>query len=335
MTRKNYLLIALVSVFLACALSVYWMYTDVRLQALTVPPFGFGDNYTAINVYKHDYIEPDEAQDLLSSIFDLVQESDTLLIYETYNRLALYDPAGIYGEEPLVEGGYLERDDFMPEASAVLIKAGSSAHDMLSDGVTIVGGQWAPVRGVYDREHPLHTLQHDKIEIFFAIADVQGTYYFPGESDSIQPIVSLLNENDYTVDYLPPPDSMGSALHSMASGVPYAPMIFGVLFLFFNSFLVYYILISRQARIFSIHHRFGATKRSILARVLTNTLPSVITGALLGTLLFYGVFHSFYRDSIDISLFAGVIGVTVASSVLLFLLAFQLQNYWKNGAGLI
>ena len=67
MSKKYYILIALLNVLIACAVSVYWISIEIGMLKNEVSPFGLDDNHVVINV--DNQREPgirSEVQDLLT-----------------------------------------------------------------------------------------------------------------------------------------------------------------------------------------------------------------------------------------------------------------------------
>lgn len=327
MSKKYYILIALLNVLIACAVSVYWISIEIGMLKNEVSPFGLDDNHVVINV--DNQREPgicSEDQDLLTEIYDVCAADSTLLLYTNFEYgVGLYDPQGSYAHEPLVSGSYFKPVDFQPGTAAVLVKTGSSHHRMIKNGGTIVDGALTPVRGVYDRRHPLFSSNQEYIYNYFSSVSLAGTYYFTEDSEAVKRIVSLLEKEGFTCDYATPPGILNSVDPIFTTSM---------LFIYFNCFLVYYILISRQSRVHAIQITFGATRGRIRARLMKEALLPITVGSLLGA---SGFFRAPYIDLIDLSPggFTGAVAANIVCSALTLLAAFQLQRHWQGWEELV
>lgn len=171
-------------------------------------------------------------------------------------------------------------------------------------------------------------LQTRNIYNYFSSVSLAGTYYFTEDSEAVKRIVSLLEKEGFTCDYAAPPGILNSVDPIFTTSM---------LFIYFNCFLVYYILISRQSRVHAIQITFGATRGRIRARLMKEALLPIAAGSLLGAVLIWGFFRAPYMDLIDLSPggFTCVVAANIVCSVLTLLAAFQLQRHWQGWEKLV
>jgi len=330
MKNKHSGIIALMNVFFACAMAVFVSYIVIQLgQALTVP-FGLPEETVVVRVLKSGPGSGD-IESISNEMIDLLKNSDTTLVYlDNDYGIGVYDPTGYYASDPLVLGDYFAAGDFGQRIASVLVKLDSPMHRMLTHGSTIVNGAIVSVKGVYGKGHALYTRGQSYVYSFSSTTSLQGTYYFCNNSAAALEILALLNKNGYTCSVIPSKQSVGSALRD----VYFVSITAGLIFIYFNCFLAYYVLLSRYETFFSIHLRFGATKMTLLARLVAAALPAVSIGSLLGVTVFTSIFRSFF-DGLTSSLvwIPITIATGIASSTLLIVIAFFTQRFWGAKVG--
>ncbi|MDP3488128.1 MAG: hypothetical protein Q8S19_09385 [Bacillota bacterium] len=332
MKNKHSGIIALMNVFLTCAMAVFVSYIVIQLgQAALTVPFRLPEETVVFTVSKVGPVGTGDVESIANHMVDLLKKSNTTLVYlDSDYGIGVYDPAGYFASQPLVLGDYFALGDFGQRVAPVLVKLDSPMHRMLSHGSTIVNGAVVSVKGVYGKAHALFTRGQSYIFSFLSTASLEGTYYFSSNSDAVGEVLALLGKNGYRCSAVLATQSGWSALRNMYSVMIAA----GLTFICFNCFLAYYLLLSRYESFFSIHLRFGATKRTLLAGLLTVALPASSSGSMLGVSMFAVTFRSYFEGLTSSLVWIPIaVAVSIASSVLLIIIAFLTQRFWAAKVG--
>lgn len=329
--KKNKFIILIVNIFVACALMLFISAAVMHLDYAVESPFGLVDNYMAFIVSKHQPIDDGEVQSMLNEMYTILQHNGILLIFNNFDSLGtgLYDPMGYYAYASLYSGDYFDPDDFSQNTSWVLIKSDSSAHHMLNQGSTILDGVLRPVKGIYDNNHPLYSDHCEYIFNFFSATDIRGRYYVQGiDTDCMEQIVVLLQDNGYIINFIDTENKPGSMLLGMFTGI-LPVMAAGMVFIYFNYFLLYLNILSRYKRVFMIHLWFGATNMRILVQLVAGNALPIISGSLLATILPIWLFRFSDFELSFLQLFVSIMANSMFS-LLILVLAFHLFNLGKD-----
>lgn len=130
-----------------------------------------------------------------------------------------------------------------------------------------------PVRGAFGEGHPLYTSAQFYVYTFMSTTTIEGTYYSSRSAVAVREILTLLISHGYTYTEVPFIQGAGSVLRGMYLVL----MTAGKIFIGFNCFCAYFVILSRHRAVFCIHRRFGATPKALLAGQLLRrpVFPSV------------------------------------------------------------
>ena len=285
----------LISVFLSCAMAVFVSYIVIQLDRALAAPFGLPAESVTFRVSPRRMggVGSGELTNIVSQIAGLLQKEGTTLVYvDNDYGIGLQDPTGFFALEPLAQGTYFTADGFNSPDGSALVRLSSPTYRMLAQGSTVVNGRVIPVWGVFGEGHPLYTSAQFYVYNFMSTTTIEGTYYFSRSTVAVREILTLLTSHGYTYTEVPFIQGAGSVLRDMYLVL----MTAGIIFIGFNCFCAYFVILSRHRAVFYIHRRFGATRKALLARLLAATLPSTCLGSLLGVTIFAFAFRDFLGD---------------------------------------
>ncbi|MBT9136756.1 MAG: hypothetical protein DDT34_01842 [Firmicutes bacterium] len=340
MRPRHAWLIALPNVFLSCAITVFVSFTAIQFalfQQATTVPFGLPNETFAVRVRRSGPpLQASEGAGIRRELVRLLGATDAILVWvgEDFG-LAVHDPNGFFAARPLRQGGYFDRADFGSELPSVLVKYGTPLYRMIADGSVIVGGAKATVRGVYDQNHPLYTREQFYVVSFLNTTSLQATYYLSSDLHVVSGIVDLLSRHGYTAQVIPATHSVASALRGLLSP-QYTMTAAGLVFLWFNCFLVYFVMFTRFGKMFSVHMHFGATKTTLRNKLVAMAWLPMGMGTLLGIVTYAVMFR--LSDGLSlVSLPAWVVptafALSLAMSTMLLVGAFSCQKIWATEVG--
>lgn len=325
--------------FAAYSATLFWAFIYSKADFHT--PYGINEDCAIFNVYKHSGVSEEEISEMLEEMSDVLLGSSTTFLYEgVLPGAGLYDPAGLFGGNNLIGGTYFDTSDFeLVSVPIALVKTESSVHHILRDNKSYINGRPASIIGLYSADHPLYNSRNEYIFNFFSTNDLQGTYYIWNFKDNvINMLTDIFHHNDYNVAHRVHSVDIGQNLFTRLTQVLISDrfilfMAAGMLFIYYNCFMLYFVLISRLKRIFNIHFMVGATGMKIYVKLACKTLTLQFMGSLLGVLA-----------SIMLLEVGGIIvsplhmlGVGIVNSVLnsfIFALAF-LAQYLRKGRAVI
>jgi len=282
----------LISVFLSCAMAVFVSYIVIQVDRALAVPFGLPAESVIFRVRPRQLggVRGEELANIVSQIAGLLQKEGTTLVYvDNDYGIGLQDPTGFFASEPLAQGAYFTAEGFNSPDAIALVRRNSPTYRMLLQGSTVVNGRVIPVRGVFGEGHPLYTPAQFFVYNFMSTTTIEGAYYFSRNSSAVREILTLLTSHGYTYREMPFIQGAGSLLRDMYLVL----MTAGIVFIGFNCFFAYFVILSRHRAVFHIHRRFGATPKALLAKLLAATFPSMCLGSLLGVTIFALVFRDF------------------------------------------
>jgi len=302
--------------FLSCAIAVFVSYIVIQLDRALAAPFGLPTESVTFRVRPRRVggVGGGELANIASQIAGLLQKEGTTLVYvDNDYGIGLQDPTGYFASEPLAQGAYFTADDFNYPDAITLVRLNSPTYRMLMQDSTVVNGRVLPVQGVFGEDHPLYTRAQFYVYNFRSTTTIEGTYYFSRNSQAVGEVLTLLSTHGYTYNKVPFRQGARSVLRDLYLVL----MTAGIIFIGFNCFFAYFVILSRHRAVFCIHRRLGATPKALLARLLVATLPSMGLGSLLGVTTFAVVFREFLGDFTSVWMPIAVIASVTASAFLL------------------
>ena len=329
----------LIGAFVAYAVMLVGTFAVSEIKTKFEPSYGVNADHFTIQVEKYSYITDEEVTNVVREIGETINGTNSTLIYEgMVPGIGLYDPNGFFSSYDLTEGSYFHASDFgLHSAPVALIKNGTLLSQHMRDNKTLINGQLASVRGVYDNSYQLSNnpsrSQNEYIYPFLSAISLKGTYYIWNTSTST---ISLLTDIFHSYGYeatfkLHTVDTnvgvLTMFLQTFLSKRLLSYMVIGMLFIYYNSFFTYYVLISRLGRIANINFMVGATRSKVFAKIIQRILPILFIGSLLGgaaCILFL------LKGGIDIYPLPmlGICLVNVLVNALIFSLAYLIKSFW-------